>query len=325
MQPHPQLHLQLASLPFAFTLLSVCWSSFIPAPEMADGFHSRRGILLAPPSTRIAPGNRTLRAPAARDAIVPTGALSISTLRWLGLDYYHRVGGGDRAVASASSSIVVSAGRLAVDRFCCAVFQEPVVAQFIQGRLEVVENNGIAETFADEGYLFDSDDWLAQWIETRWQSTSKHTEHAQYIDDDENDRNAHRYQHDPEPRAMTNELDEAKVVLGLDYPEDVAGRVYPPGVTVVALSAITNLSAASISTSSILPEERLPRPCLQEEHVNIVEESEVCIDLDDPIDLGQNDGADIEHRDPVGKKRFILHPGNHIMQTPRHVQPDCRD
>lgn len=37
---------------------------------------------------------------------------------------------------------------------------------------------------------------------------------------------------------MTNELDEAKVVLGLDYPEDVAGRVYPPGVTVVALSAI---------------------------------------------------------------------------------------
>lgn len=61
-------------------------------------------------------------------------------------------------MASASSGIVVPAGRLAVDRFCCAVFQEPVVAQFIQSRLEVVENNGIAETFADEGYLFDSGD-----------------------------------------------------------------------------------------------------------------------------------------------------------------------
>lgn len=64
-------------------------------------------------------------------------------------------------MASTSSGIVVPARRFAVDRFCC-VLQEPVVAQFIQGRLEVIEDNGIAETFADEGYLFDSDDWLAR-------------------------------------------------------------------------------------------------------------------------------------------------------------------
>lgn len=98
--------------------------------------------------------SRTREVRRERRRAVPTGAHSISALHWLGLDYYHRVGGRYGAVASASSGIVVPAGRLAVDRFCGAVLQEPVVAQFIQGRLEVIENNGIAETFADEGYLF---------------------------------------------------------------------------------------------------------------------------------------------------------------------------
>jgi hypothetical protein len=61
------------------------------------------------------------------------------------------------------------------------------------------------------------------------------------------------------------------------------------------------------------------------EIIDIVEVSEIGIDLDNPIRPTKNDSDDVDHRNSPRQKRSILHPGNDVVKGPGDIETDCRD
>ena len=59
---------------------------------------------------------------------------------------------------------------------------------------------------------------------------------------------------------------------------------------------------------------------MQEDVVDAMEVGEVGIDLNDPVWLDKDDGADVEEADGPGEKGFVLHPRNNVMEGPGHVE-----
>jgi hypothetical protein len=52
--------------------------------------------------------------------------------------------------------------------------------------------------------------------------------------------------------------------------------------------------------------------------------SQICCDLQDPVWLNQNDGANVEDAAPSRKKWLVLDPGDDVVKCPGSVQQDGR-
>lgn len=74
-----------------------------------------------------------------------------------------------------------------------------------------------------------------------------------------------------------------------------------------------------------IPEQRLPRSGNQEDGVDVVEVSEIGIDLHHPVRPGKNDSDDVDERDAAGQERAVLHPRNHVVHGPGDVEADDCD
>jgi hypothetical protein len=61
----------------------------------------------------------------------------------------------------------------------------------------------------------------------------------------------------------------------------------------------------------------------EEEIVDVMEVSEIGINLNNPIWLGQDNGANEEPTPPLGQEGLQLHPSDNIVQTPGGVKEDC--
>lgn len=64
------------------------------------------------------------------------------------------------------------------------------------------------------------------------------------------------------------------------------------------------------------PEQRLIGPRIVEEVVDIVEVSEVRVDLEDPVWLRQYNRADVKQACPASEERLVLHPCDDVVHTP---------
>lgn len=71
-----------------------------------------------------------------------------------------------------------------------------------------------------------------------------------------------------------------------------------------------------------IPEERLVRPCREEEIVDVVEVGEICVDFQDPVWPAEDHGYDIDEGDFSRQERPVLHPGNDVVKTPGDVEAD---
>lgn len=67
----------------------------------------------------------------------------------------------------------------------------------------------------------------------------------------------------------------------------------------------------------VLPERSFKGTGIGEQLIVVgVEVGEVCINLQDPIRLDQNDGADVNETTLPLEEWFIFHPGDDIVQGP---------
>lgn len=121
---------------------------------------------------------------------------------------------------------------------------------------------------------------------------------GQNVEHDEDYAQDHGEEHDAEARGDANDFLDAQLVLRLDDPEEVDGSEDPPGIAA----------------------ESLVWPGIQEELVYAMEVGKVCVNLEDPVRLGEDDGANEEVANGVGKEGLDLHPGDDIVQRPRGVE-----
>lgn len=105
-----------------------------------------------------------------------------------------------------------------------------VPAEFIQGRLEVVENDGVGETLEDEGEL-------PEWVDALGRAQREALGHGGNVDNDEDDGQAHTDEHDCEARRYPGELDEAELVAVSNVPHEVDSREDPPRIALASVSS----------------------------------------------------------------------------------------
>ncbi|EDP49762.1 conserved hypothetical protein [Aspergillus fumigatus A1163] len=101
-----------------------------------------------------------------------------------------------------------------------------VCVDAVEGCLEVVEDDGVAEALEDEGELGREGCCGA----------ANYTNDTACVDNDEQGRDTHRSQHDAESRADGDQLDDAEAVPAFDRVEQRAGCEYPPRVTLMRLA-----------------------------------------------------------------------------------------
>ena len=63
-----------------------------------------------------------------------------------------------------------------------------------------------------------------------------------------------------------------------------------------------------------IPTQSLPWPRFEEDVVDAVEICEVRVDLNDPIGLSENDGADKDQANWARKERLEFHPRDDVVQ-----------
>lgn len=83
--------------------------------------------------------------------------------------------------------------------------------------------------------------------------------------------------------------------------------------------------SSSLRSEPCTPEERLIRPRIVEEVIDVVEVGEVGIYLDHPIRLRKYDSPDIEQADLSAEKWLVLYPRDHVVHAPRYVEKDRCD
>lgn len=56
-----------------------------------------------------------------------------------------------------------------------------------------------------------------------------------------------------------------------------------------------------------------------------VEVGEVCVDFEDPVGLGEDDGPDVEEGDGAREEGFDFHPCDDVVERPGGVEEDGAD
>jgi hypothetical protein len=96
-----------------------------------------------------------------------------------------------------------------------------MAAKFVQGRLEVIEDNAIGKALEDKSKFPERVD------DANW----NHRDHGQKVDDDANNTESHAEKQDAETRRHSDNLDEAKLVAEHDIPEEIDNGEYPPRIS----------------------------------------------------------------------------------------------
>lgn len=97
-----------------------------------------------------------------------------------------------------------------------------VSTEFVQCRLEVIEDNTVAKTFEHERELPERVD----------NTYRNHRCHRKQIHDDADNAQAHAAEEDAEPWGHTDDFSETELVLEFDVPEKVSNGEDPPWIAV---------------------------------------------------------------------------------------------
>lgn len=110
-----------------------------------------------------------------------------------------------------------------------------------------------------------------------------------------------------------------ELIASFDIVKQGDGSEDPPGIPVLIskfLSWVWHFHS---------PKQRLQWSCFQEHGIDIVKICKICINLQNPIRLYENDGDDIYKRHATGEEWFILNPCNDVVQGPRSIEEDGAD
>lgn len=129
-----------------------------------------------------------------------------------------------------------------------------VAAEFVQGRLEVIENDGVGKTLEDKGEL-------PEWVDALGRSQREALGHGGDVDNDEDDGEAHTDEHDCEARRYPGKLDESELVAVSDVPHEVDSCKDPPRI---AAADVSSQSTGGCGRQGDSPEQGLVRPGMDE-------------------------------------------------------------
>ena len=98
------------------------------------------------------------------------------------------------------------------------------MSDFIEFRLEVVQDHGVCQAFEHEAKL-------PKWIDTHGQRRFQCVGDRENIKDDEHNAEEHSEKHHRKPGRNTHNLSDSELIFGLDGVEEENCRYNPPRIT----------------------------------------------------------------------------------------------
>lgn len=190
----------------------------------------------------------------------------------------------------------------------------PMMAELIQSRFEIVEDDAVGEALEDERKL-------PEWVDDAdWD----HRGHSQDIDDDADDADSHAEEQDGEARGHSDDLEEAEIVTELYIPEEVPDGENPPRIaSSCSVNKTVTMLKNGLESSINLPENSLVWPCCDKKIAfAAIEKGEIGIDLQDPVGLDDADAANIDPAASASQERLALYPRDHVVERPRRDERD---